>query len=180
MRLSDGEKLALFMLSEIYQKLGVDGEIDPKFIAKAIRSGHTWAIKRKYFWIYGESSSDNAEALKDVLAILVMWDVIEAAYDRLTEPEKDELKRQTGLKEVKFGGFDANNEEQHYSILMFLIYDMDEFSTLKGRNLNMHYPVLESYKRMLAVFKGLGRRLSGRNFNAQELVEILNARWADR
>jgi uncharacterized protein YfbU (UPF0304 family) len=178
MNLSDGEKLILFMLSEIYEKLRVDGEIDPKFVAKALRSGHLWAIKRKYYGIYDALANNNSDVVKDVAAILVMWDVMEAAYDRLTKDQKDELHRQTGLKEVKFVGFDANTEEHHYGVLMFLIDEMDEFSTFKGRDLNTNQPAVGSYTRMLAVFKTLGRTLSGRSFNARELIQILNARRA--
>jgi uncharacterized protein len=36
MQLSNGEKLILFMLTEIYQQLGVRGEVDPKFVKQAI------------------------------------------------------------------------------------------------------------------------------------------------
>ena len=111
MKLSDGEKLILFMLSEIYEKLKVDKEIDPKFIIKAIHSGHLWAIRRKYYGIYDGFGNNNEEIVKDVVAILVMWDVMEAAYERLSVAEKNELRRQTGLTEVRFGGFDANTEE---------------------------------------------------------------------
>ncbi|HET7060605.1 MAG TPA: YfbU family protein [Nitrosospira sp.] len=178
MKLSDGEKLILFMLGEIYEKLGIDGDIDPRFVAKAIRTGHLWAIKRKYYGIYDGLTNNDADIVRDVVRLLVMWDVMEAAYDRLTEAEKDELKRQTGLSAVTFGGFDANTEEQYYSVLMFLIYEMDEFSTFKGRELNAGHPMLESYMRMLAVFRTLGRMLSGRSFNALELIQILNARRA--
>src|SRR5690348_2491332 len=179
MKLSDGEKLILFMLGEIYEKLGVDGEIDHKFVAKAIRSGQLWAIKRKYYKIYDAAENSNAEVMREVVSILVMWEVMEAAYDRLKGAEKDELRRQTGLSVVRFSGFDANVEEQHYDVLMFLTGEMDEFSTFQGRELNAGRPILESYLRMHAVFKTLGRMLSGRSFNVQELIHILNARRAD-
>ena len=39
MKLSDGEKLIILMLSELYEKLGVEGEIEPDFI-KCIRPTH--------------------------------------------------------------------------------------------------------------------------------------------
>lgn len=178
MKLSDGEKLILFMLSKIYEKIKVDNEIDPRFIIKAIRSDHLWAIKRKYYGIYDGFGDNNEEIVKDVVAVLVMWDVMETAYERLSAAEKNELRRQTGLTEIRFGGFDANTEERHYGVLTFLIDEMDEFPTFTGRDLNTHQPVLESYMRMLLVFKAVGHMLSGRSFNAKELVQILNARRA--
>jgi len=39
-KLSDGEKLILLMLSEIYEKTGIEGEIEPEFIQSAIFGDH--------------------------------------------------------------------------------------------------------------------------------------------
>jgi hypothetical protein len=45
MKLSDGEKLILIMLSDVYEKLEIEGEINPKFVKSAIGSGHPWGLK---------------------------------------------------------------------------------------------------------------------------------------
>jgi hypothetical protein len=42
MKLTDSEKLTLIMLCEIYEKLGIKGELDSKFVKEAIFSGNTW------------------------------------------------------------------------------------------------------------------------------------------
>src|SRR5438046_5400629 len=44
-KFSDGEKLILLMLGDLYKHLKVDGESDPEFIAKVILGGHFWAPK---------------------------------------------------------------------------------------------------------------------------------------
>ena len=44
MKISDGEKLIILMLSELYEKLGVDGEIEPDFIKSAIFSDQLGGI----------------------------------------------------------------------------------------------------------------------------------------
>jgi len=45
MKLTDGEKLILYMLSEIYEHLGIEGKtkIDSQFVKSAIHDGHAWA-----------------------------------------------------------------------------------------------------------------------------------------
>ena len=47
MKLTNPEKLILVMLSEIYEKLGIQGETDTKFLLNAIYEGHTWALSWK-------------------------------------------------------------------------------------------------------------------------------------
>jgi len=72
MKLSDGEKLILFMLSELYEKLGIEGEMDPKFIKSAICSGNTWGLKWQYTGIF-DSGETKPELVTEVANILDMW-----------------------------------------------------------------------------------------------------------
>jgi hypothetical protein len=48
MKLSDGEKLILLMLSEVFEKLKVEGSIDPALVKNAIFHDHPWALKWEY------------------------------------------------------------------------------------------------------------------------------------
>ena len=68
MKLSDGEKLIILMLSELYEKLGVEGEIEPDFIKSAIFGNQLWGLKWKYSGIPFEESED-PEVVKEVEAI---------------------------------------------------------------------------------------------------------------
>jgi hypothetical protein len=47
-KITDSEKLILFMLSTICKKLDIHDEIDPEFVMKVICSDKTWALKWKY------------------------------------------------------------------------------------------------------------------------------------
>jgi translation elongation factor TU len=111
MKLSDGEKLIILMLSELYEKLGVEGEIEPDFIKSAIFGNQLWGLKWKYSGIPFEESED-PEVVKEVVDILDMWSFIEYAYSRLTEAEKKQLEIDAAPfgKEPKFRGFDGNHE----------------------------------------------------------------------
>lgn len=44
MELSDGKKLILLMLAEVYRKLEINGEFDPEFIEPAILADQSWGI----------------------------------------------------------------------------------------------------------------------------------------
>ncbi len=44
MQLSDGEKLILMMLCDLYDKNEIEGEIDHTFVRDAIFENQTWAL----------------------------------------------------------------------------------------------------------------------------------------
>ena len=48
MKLSDGEKLILLILADMYKHLEIEGNFDPDFIATTIHDDHLWGFKWKY------------------------------------------------------------------------------------------------------------------------------------
>jgi hypothetical protein len=58
----------------------------------------------------------------------------------------------------------------------FLVNDLDRFEEFKGRNFNSHYPSIDSYRRMLSVFKPLLQNLNFQPLSAQNIVDILKER----
>lgn len=79
-------------------------------------------------------------------------------------------------KNVVFAGFDGNHEDEHMGGASFLIKKLDRFSEFEGTELNAHMPTLEGYRRMLPIFEPSRSTLTGRDLNATEIIEILNAR----
>lgn len=177
MKISDGEKLILLMLSEIYDKIGIDGEVDPDFIRSAIFSDNTWSIPWKYVGIPFEEQ-DTPEVVKEVLDVLDMWTMIERSYENLSAEEKDWLEKEARPfgKDPKFSGFDGNYESEYMGTASFLVNDLDRFVEFKGRDFNSHCPSIESYRRMLEVFKPILRDLNFRPLSAQEIADILKAK----
>ncbi len=174
MKLSDGEKLMLIMLSEIYEKLQLDGEIDPKFIKSAIFSENTWGINWKYSGIPFQGN-DTPEIVKEVVNILDMWSFIEDSYKKLSEDDKFLVDKEAEPfgKDPKFRGFDGNNETSQMGIAIFLIDDLDRFQKYKGRGLNSHMPSIDTYRRMYTVFEPMRSKLMGNLLDAKQLVQIL-------
>jgi uncharacterized protein len=170
MQLTNPEKLILFMLSEIHEKLGITNGIDTKLIRSAILNDQTWALSRDVFPI---ANYEAPHELGIVLDILGMWKIIEQAYERLEESEKTKIEKEAKEygRDVKFVGFCATNEKRFFSIAKFRINDMEGFPEFKGRNLDSHIGKLQIYQNMLAVFK----KLPPTELTVDQLINILKA-----
>lgn len=175
MNISDGEKLILLMLSEIYDRLDIDGEIDPDFIRSSIFSDNTWSIPWKYVGIPFQNQ-ETPDVVKEVLDILDMWSRIEYSYSELTQQEKQqvEIAAKPFGKNPKFPGFDGNNETEHMGAASFLVNELDRFIEFKGRNFNSHFPSLDMHKRMLAAYEPIARESHYAQLTAENLIKILN------
>lgn len=175
-RLSDGEKLTIAMLNGIYRHLEIDDEIDPGFLGNVLGGGHYWALGWEYPGLFHDEI-DRSQDVKEVTSILQMWEVIEFQYGKLSTREQEDVKAQAEVadEEVAFGGFDLNDETNHYSIAVFLIRSLKRFRTFKDRDLNTHYPVLDGYRRMLAIFEPMKRNIPRQGLSGSQIVELLKA-----
>ncbi len=180
MQVSDSERLILMMLSEIHESLKIKSGLDPKFIKEALYSGNTWGLNWKYSGLLGSGSvEENPPVVKEVVDILDMWSCIEHSYDRFTEQEKMAIEAESGAigRDVKYEGFDGNNEHEHMNVASFLIKDLERFQTFKDRaDLNSHFPVLETYRRMSAQFLRIRPSLTKGTLSATQMIEVLKAR----
>lgn len=177
MKLTDGEKLIILMLSELYEKLQIGGEMDPYFLRSAIFNDHLWGIRWKYSGIPFERAED-PPVVREVVDILDMWSFIESAYSKLDEKNRQKLAQDAAPfgENPRFKGFDGNNETEHMSVAMFLVNQLDRFQEFKGRNFNCHHPSLDAHRRMLAVFEPLRASLADSRLSVEQLTNILKAR----
>lgn len=178
MKLTDGEKLILLMLTEIYDRLEVDGDFESDFLRSAIFSNNEWSIPWKYVGIPFENQ-ESPEIVHEVLDILDMWRFIEWGYDRLSISDQERLAAQLGerWRTPRFLGFDGNHESNYLGTASFIINQLDRFEEFKGRDLNSHFPCLPTYKRMLAVFEPIRARIDEK-LTVEELTEILQAKYS--
>jgi len=174
MKISDGEKLVLLMLSELYEELEVDGEIEPEFIRSAIFSNNLWAIPWKYSGIPFEDQED-PEIVREVMDILDMWSFIEHSYEQLSDEDKLILEKEAEPfgKDPKFPGFDGNNETSYMGTASFIVNDLERFEEFKGRNFNSHCPSIDGHRRMLSVFEKIRENLNFGPMSAEDLAAIL-------
>lgn len=176
MKMTDGEKLILLMLCELYEKTGIEGEIDPSFVKSALFGNHLWGIPWEYSGIPFEER-EIPDSVKLVVDILEMWSFIEFSYQKLSESEKEKLEIETKPfgKEPMFTGFDGNNETEYMSIANFIINHLDRFQEFKGRSMNSHYPSIATYLRMLDVFRPKRNKMAHGGLCYSDICEILKA-----
>lgn len=174
MKLSDGEKIIILMLTELYEKLQVNGEMEPDFLRSAIFNDKLWGIKWKYSGI-PFSESEDPEVVKEVLDILDMWSSIERSYAELNATEKEQLKNKLGTlgEAPRFRGFDGNNEGEHIGTALFLVNELDRFSEFKGRDFNCHHPSIDMHQRMLSAFEPIRRNFTFSHLSAGQLLTVL-------
>lgn len=177
MKLTDGEKLIILMLTELYEKLQVEGETAPDFLRSAIFNDHLWAIRWKYSGIPFEPAED-PPIVREVVDILDMWSFIESGYAALNKSEREALAKDASPfgDNPRFQGFDGNNESEYMSTAMFLVNQLERFQEFKGRSFNCHHPSLDAHRRMLAIFEPIRVSLTRAPFSVEQLTKILAER----
>jgi uncharacterized protein YfbU (UPF0304 family) len=178
MKLSPQEKLILVMLCDIQEKLGADGEVNHRFIAKSIFSENTWAIPWELPGIFGDEHFEDPPEVGEVADILEMWSLIEASCSKLSPAEKARVETEASPfgREVKFSGFDGNNEPSHLSIARHFIKEMGRWTEFDGRDLNSHAPSLAAYRRMRDVMNHVRQANATDLLSVGAIVEVLKAR----
>lgn len=176
-RISDGERLMLHMMCDLFQHLDVESEIDPKFVEEALYHGENWALRWKYPGIFHGYETER-RVLSETVNILEMWSFLESGYQSLSKKDMERVEKEADPlgTDVKFPGFDGNNETEHMGVAEFLIEKMERFETFKGRRLNAHMPTLEMHRRMLPVFQPMRTTLMGGELNAGQIIELLQER----
>jgi uncharacterized protein len=176
MQLSDGEKLILMMLCELYKHLNIDGEIDPDFVQQTIWQDHLWGFSWKYTGI-PFAKEETPREVRETLDVLDMWWFIEKSYEKLSPNDKKRIEKEADPfgSHVQFDGFDGNNEP-HFGMARYLIDHLEKYEDFKGRSLNSHFPSIERYKRMYRLFEPM-RVSIGMNqqmLSADDIIKLLN------
>ncbi len=180
--LSDGEKLIVLMLADVIKGSGIQSDTNVDLVEKVIYGGHYWALGWEMPGIF-HGHADKQSRVRFVVDVLDMWESMEEGFDTLGEEDKKRLAVEAEPlgEDVRFPGFDGNNEAEHLGIARFLINDLERFSRFREghRYLNSHFQMLETYGRMLRVFEPIRRTLVGRRMSADELIAVINGRRVD-
>jgi uncharacterized protein len=175
MKLSDGEKLILIMLCEIYEKLGIKKEVDPELVQNAIFDGNLWGLEWAFPGIFDRSEPSD-QAVYETVNVLDMWSFLEEGYEKLSPEQKERVKKESStFGEVRFRGWDGNRENVYIGIARFLVEHLGKFQKFKGRDLNSHKPYVAEYRRMLRVFEPLRKTLVDTILKVDDIIKILNA-----
>jgi len=123
---------------------------------------------------YGEVFTNIADGLShdgcsEVVDILQMYRDLKWSFDKLSD------RSSIDADDIDFPGFDGNNESEQMAYAEFVVQRGDRFAELGDQNLNSHYPSIDGYRRMLAVWRRF--RKSG-GLSSPQIAEILAARAA--
>lgn len=172
---SDGEKMLILMMGDLYKHLKIkDPEMEPQFLADVIYGGHYWAPQWEMNGVF-HGYSDTPQDVQHVVGVLDMWSFIEEAYEVLSPEEKALIVEEVGawMTDVKFAGFDGNEEGSYLQIARFLVDKMNRFTRFKGRTLNSHTLTTKRYADMYRLFEPIRPTLVGKRLNVQQLIELL-------
>jgi uncharacterized protein YfbU (UPF0304 family) len=166
--LSKTERLILINQYEILRKMD-DDEWNKDYYAQTIRAleygfgGEYW---QPFERLNSESlSQEDCAHAKDILEMFWM---MEPAYDRLTP------KPAVAESDVRFRGFDGNNESMYCAYVDFLRKNGQFAEILSERATNSHMRTMRRYDAMLARWKELGKPLAD-TFTAVEIEEVIKA-----
>ncbi len=172
---SDGEKLILFMLRDLYRKEGEGREMNPQFIYRAISGGHYWALDMKYPGLL-DRRVDSGELIEEIIEVLNMWTDIEEDYARLSKKDKQRVKSEGSGSRPEFWGFSANEESEHLSATSFLVRDVERFSRFEQRVVKSHLPTVDAYRRMLAAYRPIRKKFDHSRLSASQIIDLLKER----
>ena len=175
MKLTNPEKLTLLMLSEIYDKLGLQ-ETNTALIREAIYSDNTWALTWEMPGVVGNSPDPTPPLVSEVVNYLDMWSFLEGAYKRFDGPTQDKIKSEFRGAPLRFEGFDSNNEGELLGIARILVEHMNRYTHFSGRVNDTHMPVREIYARMYQAFEPMRKGLMHGGLSPEQVLEVLQAR----
>lgn len=176
MQLSEAQKLILMMLCDIHAHLKIKDSVDPEFVTAAIHGGHLWALKDRYPGIF-DIPETPAHVVEEVEDIMWVWSRLESDFAALSAAEKKRVLNEGKVHgdAVTFDGFDGNNEGPYLSTARFIIQHLDKYEEWKDHKMNSHSPSVESYRRMLPVFKAT--ELKGGRMSVDHMIAVLTARF---
>jgi uncharacterized protein YfbU (UPF0304 family) len=167
MELTKKERLAFIYQLRILEALYPDEATD--FVHKRTALEDGYALH--YEWLTENLSDDmSEEECREVLDILDMYRAITFSLGKLDE--NDPLRKH---RLAKFHGFDGNNEGQLMAYVRYFIMDLDRYDELKEGKLpsfNSHTPMLNTYQKMLGVWRPLGNKFE---LSQDQIAAVLGA-----
>lgn len=170
MELTKKERLILINQYAILEKVDPANSRDHALKRTALEEGYTLQYGQIFSGIDEEMSIEDC---KEVLSILEMYRAITFSYFKINNVKTiDEDK-------YLFKGFDGNNETEQFSYCSYFISELGRYQELTYGNefydFNSHMPMLDKYRRMLAVWESYGDTMAKMNLNQEQIEQLLEA-----
>lgn len=169
MKLSDSERIILINQYEILARLARDEDEKKKFeFAKD-------CLYYGYVDLYDEflPRLDEQREFREVFDILNMYRDLLNSYFQLEETD-------ISIDDIKFKGFDGNDETDYYLFAKFLLENTEMYMEIKENNIdgfNTHYRRLGKYRRQLEIWRPLSKRnyLEQPYLTEEQIKQIIEA-----
>lgn len=149
MDLSNGERLILVMLAELYKANQVKGEIDPGFVLASIRNNQTWGLAWKYPGIC-RGEGEKPAVVEETCSILDMYRRLSGSLKDLSEADRKRIEKDAYPfgDYLKYQGFDGNNDD-HCGVVDHLVRQLGLYEEINA-DLNSHSSAtIGQYRKML-------------------------------
>jgi uncharacterized protein YfbU (UPF0304 family) len=176
MKLSDGEKLILVMLSEVYKHLRIEGEINPDLVLASVFGDKAWGLRWEYSGLFN-SPEESPPVVQETCDILDMYRMLTRSYEKMSPDDKKRVETEAAPFNdyLKFQGFDGNNDE-HFGVVSYLVRHLGKYDELRPGDLNSHsISTLRTYRRKLETYKPMVEdvlKLSD-GLTADQIIKIL-------
>lgn len=166
MKLSRTERWILANQYRILAAISPDDRDSYEKYADALEEGYSAYIDQMAEHIYDERDIVTDEQCSFVLQTMSMYEALQRGF----EQHGPQTVRET---EVRFPGFDGNNETPLMGYARFVIDREHRFTHLdRNHDLNSHMPSVDMYRRMLDRWQALGEKY---DLTEAEMREVLDA-----
>lgn len=171
-KLTRMERAKFIYLFKILKNQG-DEDYDYENMIKALQYGFELHYSDVFECLYDEELK--AEECREVLDILEMYRGIIYSYNSLKQKGKIETLTE---EEVRFPGFDGNNEGKQMSYADYFIKDLDRYSEIEELSrgyYNSHCQMLPRYRSMLRKWETYQTLPNRYMMNEQQIKDLIKS-----
>jgi len=132
-------------------------------LSRNLKDGQKWIYENQIKSLLSPVFEDH----EFVLGVLSMFDALSRSFEKLDDKSGIEAE------DVRYSGFDGNNEVEHLSFVDALFRDRRFVDTIRAEGLNSHSQRVGLYKRMLTEWQRQGK---AHDLNRDQILGILAAR----
>lgn len=170
-KLTKKDRAMFIYLFKILKNQG-DDDYDYANMIEALQNGFVLHYNDVFSCLYDEELSE--EECKEVLDILEMYRGIIYSYNHLKN--QGQIGSLTD-DNVRFRGFDGNNETKQMAYTRYFIVDLDRYSEIKDLSnnyFNSHFPMLDKYRKMLKQWKVYKEKEIGYSMDENQINCLLS------
>jgi uncharacterized protein YfbU (UPF0304 family) len=168
MKMTEPERVQLYWLHSILAELKPNEADDHRKAMSILRDGYHELLYDHEVLVAMDEPMTQSDA-HFVYSVLDLFTYLQHSYQGLPLDQR----AATDEADLRFDGFDGNNESRLMAFARFNIEQLGKWSSLKIRDFNSHMPMREIYERMLQAAPKIHPE---RGYSAEQIKAIRSAR----